>query len=76
MIMVCVGCGRRLRIKKNGVVAQENVDANGEAYRVMDFDKYKCPGCGMEILAGHGFPIDRHDKRFKRYQSKVTVEFW
>jgi hypothetical protein len=51
-----------MRIEKNGVMAIEFTPIHKktgeflqmEPYQIHDSDKWKCPSCGMEILAGFG----------------------
>jgi hypothetical protein len=60
--LVCVKCQRKLRIEKNGVNAIEFTPVHTkegkflqlEPYQVHDTDKWKCPTCGIEVLAGFG----------------------
>lgn len=60
--MVCVKCHRKMRIEKNGVQAIEFTPIHTkegkflrlEPYQVHDSDKWKCPCCKIEILAGFG----------------------
>ncbi len=77
MVIVCVKCGRILRIACNGVWAQENKSQRGEPYRVSNFDMWECPECGYQVLAGSGKPIyEYHRKQFEKYQKETEVEFW
>jgi len=60
--LVCVKCQRKFRIEKNGVDAIEFTPVHKmtgeflqmEPYQVHSTDKWKCPGCGIEVLAGFG----------------------
>ena len=52
MRYVCVKCGRSMKPEKNGVEALETVDRRGKPYRIWSSDKWRCPCCGFEILAG------------------------
>lgn len=60
--MVCVKCQRKFRIEKNGVEAIEFTPIHTkegkflrlEPYQIFSTDKWKCPGCGIEVLAGFG----------------------
>lgn len=60
-MLVCVKCKRQLRIEKNGVDSVEFIPIHStktkkfigyEIYRVWSSDKWKCPECDFEILAG------------------------
>lgn len=75
--IVCVKCGRLLKVATNGVWAQENVAERGRAYRVSMFDMWQCPECGYEVLAGSGKPVYPDQKEsFEKYQQAVEVVFW
>lgn len=50
--LVCIKCQCLFKIEKNGISAVELV--RGRPYEMSDADKWKCPVCGMEILAGFG----------------------
>jgi hypothetical protein len=60
--MVCVKCQRKFRIEKNGVEAIEFTPTHTkegkflrlQPYQIHSTDKWKCPGCGIEVLAGFG----------------------
>jgi hypothetical protein len=55
---VCVKCECELKPEKNGVQVVEIVDGN--PYQVWDADKWKCPKCGVEIMAGFGIDAWTH----------------
>ena len=50
--MVCVTCQTELKIKKNGIACIETVGEQRQPCNVIQCDKWKCPVCGLEILAG------------------------
>ena len=50
--MVCVTCQTELKIKKNGITCIETVGEQHQPCNVIQCDKWKCPVCGIEILAG------------------------
>lgn len=50
--LVCIKCKCLFKIEKNGISAIETV--RGKPYEMSDADKWKCPKCGIEILAGFG----------------------
>ena len=57
--IVCVDCSMYYRPEENGVLYEET--ANGMPYKLWHADKWKCPGCGHEIIAGEGHgPIAEH----------------
>lgn len=50
---VCVKCEIQFEREKNGVEAKEMRDKEKTSeYRIWSADKWKCPGCGTEILSG------------------------
>ena len=49
---VCVNCRREMRCSKTGRVL-EMVSA-GRPYQLWSVDEFKCPTCGMRVLAGYG----------------------
>lgn len=57
MDIVCVGCGRLMKIDRNSVTAVELIKEDGERYRSFNYDQWKCPGCGHKVLVGHGRAI-------------------
>ena len=48
----CVKCGIPFRPEKNGVIMHAMVNEGREYYYSIECDKWKCPGCGAEILVG------------------------
>ena len=51
---VCVPCGLAMYPEQNGVVVLETKDkAKAQPYRLWRSDKWKCPGCGYEVLSGY-----------------------
>lgn len=54
------GCGRFMRVKKNGVTVEE-VTEDGSPYKLWDADLLECVECGTEIIAGFGRgPLAEH----------------
>lgn len=49
---VCIPCKRQYKCDKVGVYFVESTGR--EPYRMWAADRYKCPGCGHEILHGFG----------------------
>ncbi len=62
--LVCIKCQCLFKIEKNGISAVEMVQ--GRPYELSDADKWKCPGCGMEILAGFGEAPWVHQQDFNK----------
>lgn len=48
--LVCVACQTELKPETNGTLVIET--ATYGPYKVWDADTWKCPGCGVEIVAG------------------------
>ena len=57
--MVCVTCQVELRCETNGTTVIET--ASFGPYKVWDADTWKCPKCGVEIIAGFGNKPIRED---------------
>jgi hypothetical protein len=78
MRIVCCKCGRILRVAQHGVWALELACKGGRPYRLLNFDRYTCPRCGVEVLAGHGEPVyaDPGSEEYERYLKEVEVQFW
>jgi F0F1-type ATP synthase beta subunit len=58
--LVCVPCGTFMRVAKNGVTVEEQME-DGSPYKLWDADKYKCPACGHEVMSGFGRePLAEH----------------
>jgi hypothetical protein len=56
------GCGRFMRVKKNGVTVEE-LGEDGAPYKLWDADLFECPECGVEIISGFGrTPMAEHYK--------------
>ena len=68
---VCVTCRCEFRCEKNdtGVV----IVSGDEPYQLWSGDTWKCPGCGVEIIAGFGKePVS---KRFQPKFAAVMVAY-
>jgi hypothetical protein len=62
------GCGRFMRVKRNGVTVEELAE-DGSAYKLWDADLFECVECGAEVIAGFGRgPLAEH------YQSTYTEQ--
>ncbi len=57
--LVCVKCHCELRPETNGTTVIETAEFG--PYKVWDFDTWKCPGCGVEIVAGFNVQPMRQD---------------
>ena len=59
--MVCVKCEVEFQVGKNGVKVLEMMNQNTAPYKLWDADKWKCPVCGVEVIAGFGgMPLVEH----------------
>lgn len=72
---VCAKCRRIFRIEKNAVTAMEMLDNDAGPYRIFNFDKWKCPECGDEILKGSGRAIYPSDSLWSEYCRRVSIEY-
>lgn len=59
---ICVACKLFYKPEKNGFVFEEGFgDGTGRPYKLWVGDKWKCRGCGSEIIVGTGEgPIMHH----------------
>ena len=75
---VCVKCGLTMHVEQNGVVALETTTREKDIpYRIWRADKWKCPGCDMEVLSGFGNVAVYPDDHMYKYQmSAVEVTFY
>ena len=59
--MVCVKCEVEFKVEKNGVKVIEMMNQNKDMYKIWDTDKWKCPICKVEVIAGFGgMPLAEH----------------
>lgn len=57
---VLCGCGRFMRVKKNSVTVEEQLE-DGAPYKLWDADLFECVECGVEVISGFGRgPIAEH----------------
>lgn len=63
---VCVKCKVEFQPEKNGVGLVDY--AQDRPYKIWDADKWRCPGCGYEIVVGFAErPIAiHHEEHFKQ----------
>jgi hypothetical protein len=62
-----------LKLAKVGVTAcLRDMDVPHQIY---NFDKWKCPDCGIEILLGAGEAIEGWEDNFEAMLAKVEVSF-
>ena len=59
--MVCVKCEVEFRVRKHGVKVFEMCNENQDIYKIWNTNKWRCPKCGVEVIAGFGsMPIVEH----------------
>ena len=59
--LVCVKCQVQYKIKKSGNYVVDMFLDPPEPYRIMNGDRWQCPGCGHEVIAGFGeMPLSEH----------------
>jgi predicted RNA-binding Zn-ribbon protein involved in translation (DUF1610 family) len=73
--LVCTHCHVELKPETNGTTVIEY--ASFGPYKVWDADTWKCPGCGVEIVAG--FPDqplrqDHYSKDFSQWLSNLLAK--
>lgn len=74
---VCAKDGRELRVYQNSVMSEE-LDGNGDAYKVFSGDLLSCPSCGYELLVTAPNPIAEHFQpgyMESPYREKVTIRW-
>ena len=50
---ICVGCRVAMRCERNGFVVSDP-STSGACATLWRGDKWKCPGCGVQIVEGFG----------------------
>ena|SRR3989442_5487144 len=60
--MVCVPCAVFFKVEKNAVAFEEGMgDGRGRPYKLWFADRYQCPQCGTQVLAGlNKEPVAEH----------------
>lgn len=71
--MVCFKCEVELVIEKSGVPVIEYFSDPPQPYQIFDADAWKCPKCGVVIVAGFGeIPLAEHyEDRFNSFLEGV-----
>lgn len=73
--MVCIKCELQLKPETNGVVVSELFMDDTQVYKVWEADLWKCPGCGMEVIAGFADnPIAEHFEQEKMVTAWARIE--
>lgn len=75
---VCVPCKQEFKVKKNGVIVQENLSPSGNPYKIWSADLWECPKCHTQILSGYGLSPMAHqfNKDFDKLQENVEIIFY
>jgi hypothetical protein len=61
MTIVCVKCETEFKPHKNGAYLIEMFQSDRDIYKIWQCDIWKCPICGVEVVAGLGQePIMEH----------------
>ena len=74
---ICVSCKLFYRPEKNGIVFDEGMgDGTATSYKVWLGDKWKCRGCGSEIIVGTGMNpvLVKHYPHFAEEREKMAPE--
>jgi len=85
---VCVPCQRFFRVEKNGFWLIEGAPTHARAlpgteelgswkpYKIWMGDKWKCHGCGAEIVVGFGLePVaEQHEEKFERMLAGIDFQ--
>ena len=80
--MVCVQCKVKLRPERNGVHVVETFgEDSDEPYKLWRADLYKCPKCGVEVVAGFGAPFnnnyaEHYQSDFAMYLEAAEPKYW
>jgi predicted RNA-binding Zn-ribbon protein involved in translation (DUF1610 family) len=70
--LVCTECQTELKPSHNGTLVIET--ASFGPYKVWAADTWKCPGCGVEIVAGFSDEPIRQDHYAKDFAAWLTNE--
>lgn len=78
--LVCVECERDYKVVVTGNYVIEMFCNPPEPYKILSGDRWECPGCGHQIIAGFGStPLAEHfQDKFsnslnKAFDSKDTI---
>ena len=70
--IICVKCEVEFRPEENGVHVHELMRADTAIYKIWDADLWKCPRCGILIVAGFGQkPFAEH---FEEDQMRAVLD--
>jgi hypothetical protein len=74
--VVCADCRVEMRAHKTGDVVEE-LQSDGEPYKVWSCDRFKCPRCESEVLVNFGRqPIAEHwQPGYGNTQRRASLSF-
>src|ERR1039458_5610600 len=71
---VCVKCHTEMRCEKNGVGVLD-MSSNEQPYQLWEADKFKCPGCGFEVVVGFAQRATEHwEGPFQQFLNRNIAE--
>jgi len=70
--MVCVKCNVEFRPEKNGIIVAEMFQKNTAIYKLWSADLWKCPVCGVEVVAG--FAMDPFAEHYETDLKSIVSE--
>lgn len=77
--IICVPCKRFFRIERNGIWWEEGFgDGRERPYKLWASDRYECPSCHTQILAGiPPHPIAEHyEKDYSKMRDSVRPQIF
>jgi len=78
-MMVCVKCQVKLKPEKNSVHGVETFGrGSDEPYKLWMADLWKCPECGIEVIAGFGAHnyAEHYQPNFAEQFKKAEPKYW
>lgn len=74
--MVCAKCEVELYPEKNGVYVKELFQHNSAVYCIWAADLWKCPICGLEVVAGFGEKpiVEHYEPHFQRVLDQIDFD--
>ena len=66
--IICVTCGREMRVCTMGIIVIEMFGKSERPYRLWSADRYLCPECNTEVVSGFA------DKAFGEYYQENFAE--
>lgn len=74
--LVCVKCQVELKPEHNGVKVVELFQKNEAIYKIWNADKWKCPKCKFEVVAGFGAQplMEHYEGDIKAFLEELRVK--